>query len=413
MNEEERKLYEKEREKKQNEWEARLRERELKQKKWEERANKSNDHADYLVKLASSAEPVGDTAIGDLLLTVFTGGLYAIAESLKSPKEILNEKMSYLQSCSKKLKEAREYFQSHKIDMIAEDKNRAYSAISSANEKLKSAWAEFNDQKQKAWESYKRAKEEKAREYEAKRAAWEERQRIKAEKQRLYEEKQKAWEERQKIRAEKQREWELRKADRERKQKEWEERQKERERKQREWEARKLERERRQQEWEERNRERERKHREWEQIQQERARERERRREEYEERKRNRGSGRRKGSGGCFITTAVCLSLNKPDDCIELSMMRMFRDNWLVNQKNGINIIEEYYRIAPLIVEEINACHDNAQIYKHIWEIYLYPFFKLISSGNNRKAKSVYLKMVYQLANKYLKLNEYKIIYNC
>lgn len=37
-------------------------------------------------------------------------------------------------------------------------------------------------------------------------------------------------------------------------------------------------------------------------------------------------------SDGCFITTAVCDSFNKLDDCYELTMFRDFRDNWLKKQ---------------------------------------------------------------------------------
>lgn len=401
MNDYERELRKQEQEKKQAEWEAKLREREEKQKKWEERANKSKDYADYIANKAASAEPVSDSAFGEIIMTVATGGLYAIAEAMKSPKEIFNEKISYLKSCSKKLNEARDYFHSHKNDMIAEDKNRAFSAISSSNEKLKSAWADLNNQKQKAWESYKRAKEEKAKEYAAKKAAWEERQRIKAEKQKLYEEKKKAWEDRQRIKAQKQKEWEERNKERERKQKEWEERKRDRERKQREWEERQRERERererKQREYEERQRERDRRQREWE----ERQRERERKREEYEERKRNRSSGRRKG-GGCYITTATCLALSKTDDCFELSAIRHFRDNWLAKQKNGLEIIDEYYKIAPIIVEKINTNTNHVKIYEEIWEVYLKYFFELIISGDNKNAKVVYLRMVKNLSKKYL-----------
>lgn len=401
MNDYEKDKRDQERERKQAEWEAKLKEREEKQIKWEERANKSQNHADYLVKLASSAEPFRDTALSDMIMTFASLGTYAIGEALKSPKEKFYEKESYLQSCSKKLREAREYFQSHKNDMIGEDKSRAYSAISSASDKLKSAWEELNNQKQKAWESYKRAKEEKAKEYAAKKAAWEERQRIKAEKQKLYEEKKKAWEERQRIKAQKQKEWEEKNRERERKQKEWEERKRERERKQREWEERQRERERererKQREYEERQRERDKRQREWE----ERQRERERKREEYEERKRNRGSGRRKG-GGCYITTATCLALSKSDDCFELSAIRHFRDNWLSKQKNGIEIINDYYRIAPMIVEKINKKNNNVKIYKEIWEVYLKLFFELIISENNEKAKVVYLRMVKNLSKEYL-----------
>lgn len=215
------------------------------------------------------------------------------------------------------------------------------------------------------------------------------------------ERKQKEWELRKAEREKKQKEWEERKAERERKQREWEARKVERERKQREWEARKIERERKQKEWEERQRERERKQREWEERKLERARERERRQREWEDRKRNRSSSRKKSSG-CYITTATCLTLGKPDDCLELTTIRRFRDNWLAKQKDGNQIISDYYQIAPSIVAAIDEQRNSEQIYKNIWDIYLNHFFNLIRADKNKDAKTVYLKMVKNLTAEYL-----------
>lgn len=235
---------------------------------------------------------------------------------------------------------------------------------------------------------YQKASEriqEKRKENERKQKEWEQR---KAEK----EKKQKEWEQKQK-------EWEEKKRERDRKQKEWEEKKAENERKQREWEAKKIERERKQREWEERQRDRERKQREWE----ERKLERERKQQEWEDRKRNRGGGRH--GGGCYITTATCLTLGKLDDCIELSAIRRFRDDWLCNQKNGIEIIIDYYHIAPKIVDVINENEDSKLIYKDIWEKYLIKFFQLIQAKQNKKAQTMYLKMVNELSDKYLNFN--------
>ena len=52
--------------------------------------------------------------------------------------------------------------------------------------------------------------------------------------------------------------------------------------------------------------------------------------------------------GFCYITTAVCESQNKPDDCYEPSDAQAFRDGYLMQTE------EEAYRrnngIAPRIV---------------------------------------------------------------
>ena len=62
--------------------------------------------------------------------------------------------------------------------------------------------------------------------------------------------------------------------------------------------------------------------------------------------------GYRRGfrKGFCYITTAVCESQNKPDDCYELMMPRHYRDSYLMQTEEGKRIVEEYYEIAPRIV---------------------------------------------------------------
>lgn len=244
------------------------------------------------------------------------------------------------------------------------------------------------------WSKANERIKERKKEQERKQKEWELR---KAER----EKKQKEWEARKAERERKQKEWEIRKAEREKKQREWELRKVERERKQREWEARKIERERKQREWEERQRERERKNIEWQERKLERERERARKQQEWEERKRNRGS-RGRSSGGCYITTATCSTLNKGDNCYELNAIRQFRDKWLSIQKDGKKIISEYYEIAPKIVISINLQNDRRQIYENIWDNYLVNFYKLIIAGKNKKAKLLYLTMVNDLKTRYL-----------
>ena len=70
----------------------------------------------------------------------------------------------------------------------------------------------------------------------------------------------------------------------------------------------------------------------------------------------------------CFITSAVCESQGKSDDCYELTLMRSFRDNWLRKQKDGLSVIDDYYACAPHIVEEIDKRPESKSIWQHIDE---------------------------------------------
>ena len=55
----------------------------------------------------------------------------------------------------------------------------------------------------------------------------------------------------------------------------------------------------------------------------------------------------------CFITTATLKSTKGVDDGYELTTFRSFRDGWL--KQNYPHLIDEYYLIAPQIVDNIDA----------------------------------------------------------
>lgn len=108
-------------------------------------------------------------------------------------------------------------------------------------------------------------------------------------------------------------------------------------------------------------------------------------------------------SNGCFITSAVCKSFHKPDDCYELTAFRAFRDDWLKKQPDGADLIQEYYQIAPEIVTHIDTSPDCNAIYLDIWNTYLEPCLRAIEDDNMEHCKSVYTSMVRTLQKQYLK----------
>lgn len=108
------------------------------------------------------------------------------------------------------------------------------------------------------------------------------------------------------------------------------------------------------------------------------------------------------GGGGCFITTAVCDSFGKADDCYELTAFRNFRDKWLANQSDGKSLIAEYYAVAPKIVAKINQLPNAAETYKNIWTDYLSRCLNFIEAGDNLSCKKIYVRMVQNLKAKFL-----------
>lgn len=65
--------------------------------------------------------------------------------------------------------------------------------------------------------------------------------------------------------------------------------------------------------------------------------------------------------------------MGKPDNCEELTLMRFFRDEWLRDQPDGKDLIEDYYKIAPDIVKKINMQPEHKAIYREIYRKYILP----------------------------------------
>lgn len=110
----------------------------------------------------------------------------------------------------------------------------------------------------------------------------------------------------------------------------------------------------------------------------------------------------------CYITTAVCKSLGRPDDCYELNTLRSYRDTYLLSTEEGRRMVDEYYNIAPTIVKRIDREENAGSIYQHIWETYINPCIKLIENGENEKCRELYSSMVRKLEAQYLYLQEDK-----
>jgi hypothetical protein len=104
----------------------------------------------------------------------------------------------------------------------------------------------------------------------------------------------------------------------------------------------------------------------------------------------------------CYITTAVCGSLGKGDDCAELNEFRAFRDRWLAGTPGGKEKIAEYYLFAPLIVRKIDRSGQPREEYRRIWSEYLAPCLREIRAGRRGECARDYERMVRALERKWL-----------
>ena len=94
---------------------------------------------------------------------------------------------------------------------------------------------------------------------------------------------------------------------------------------------------------------------------------------------------------GCFITTAVCLSSDKEDDCYELQALRKFRDDWMMEKYP--EQVEQYYREAPVIVSKISAREDASQIFKLFDSDFIQPAVAAIEVGMYELAHRTYVNL--------------------
>jgi TPR repeat protein len=106
-------------------------------------------------------------------------------------------------------------------------------------------------------------------------------------------------------------------------------------------------------------------------------------------------------SKGCFLTTATCLALGKEDDCEEIFAFKKYRDEHLINDDNGSNLIREYYRIAPEIVKKIEQEENKDAIFQYLYDRFIAVGFGYLLENDLVKAKATYIQMVEYLCDTY------------
>ena len=97
---------------------------------------------------------------------------------------------------------------------------------------------------------------------------------------------------------------------------------------------------------------------------------------------------------GCFLTTACVEFAGLPDDCHQLSQMRLLRDCYVKNLPNGSSLIEEYYSVAPHMVLSISAMDELNK--RKIYERILSDITEIASHVENSEfefAKELYSSM--------------------
>ena len=107
-------------------------------------------------------------------------------------------------------------------------------------------------------------------------------------------------------------------------------------------------------------------------------------------------------SGGCYLTSACVEAMGKPDDCLELTTLRNFRDTWLVEQPGGKEEIQRYYEVAPVIVERIRQKGNPGKLFEEIYQTLVAPCVALIQCGKMAETWKLYRAETEKLEKTYL-----------
>jgi hypothetical protein len=107
-------------------------------------------------------------------------------------------------------------------------------------------------------------------------------------------------------------------------------------------------------------------------------------------------------TGCCFLATATCNTLLLPDDCEQLETLRWFRDQHVLTSREGRTMVEEYYRIAPGIVEVIGKRPDAKELYQEVHDRWVRPAVNAIQLHNHEQAMAIFNEVVTESKRRFL-----------
>jgi hypothetical protein len=105
------------------------------------------------------------------------------------------------------------------------------------------------------------------------------------------------------------------------------------------------------------------------------------------------------GGGGCFITEATMAGMgmqdpNQLEQSEPLQVLRWFRDNVMMRTPQGQQMVQQYYLMAPDVVEAVNQRPDAAQIYGQIFQQFIAPAVEAVKSNDFQQALQIYAEMI-------------------
>jgi hypothetical protein len=104
----------------------------------------------------------------------------------------------------------------------------------------------------------------------------------------------------------------------------------------------------------------------------------------------------------CFIACAEARGL--PDDCYKLSLLRVFREEYVVKLPDGEAVLAEYREKAPRVVSAIEALGEEGagEVWAHLYQRGVSRAVELILRGMWDEAFGVYEAMCREMEERFL-----------
>ena len=108
-----------------------------------------------------------------------------------------------------------------------------------------------------------------------------------------------------------------------------------------------------------------------------------------------RSPNRKPGYSGCFITTAVTRAAGLPDDCYELSVLRMFRREYVAALADGEKVLADYRAKAPKVIQAIDELpgEGSQKVWECLYAASVVPAVLLVTRGQWDEAYELYHSM--------------------
>ena len=96
-----------------------------------------------------------------------------------------------------------------------------------------------------------------------------------------------------------------------------------------------------------------------------------------------------------FITRAVMRGAGLSEDCYEMSVLRMFRREYVGAMEDGEAVLSEYEEKAPQITQAIDGLsgEDSQKVWECLYVAGIVPAVLLITSGKWEEAYAIYRQM--------------------